>query len=100
MSASSAYDQRQYRQMLHMIDAYERDQIGLATLTSNLEALLECLEHPSEDWPQAFQSEWSVLEQVYASTDDQLTSQLNRQDKNILNKAIVELRKLILSQTL
>lgn len=81
--------------MLRVIDTYEQGEIGLATLTSSLEALLRCLEDPPEYWVQSFESEWSVLEQVYATASDQKITKLDMQSRGFVSEAILGLRKLI-----
>jgi len=44
------YDQRQFKMMLNYIDSYEKGQIGINLLITNLEALLNFIKENEVAW--------------------------------------------------
>jgi hypothetical protein len=64
------YDARQYEQMEAQISAYESGTVRLHELIASLEALMDCLQQPDQEWLKEFRKHWAVLEQAYAVASD------------------------------
>ncbi len=80
MHGTSDYDQRQYKQMLSALDAYERQEIALHMLVNKLEALLGVLQDTPVEWRDSFVSDWGVLEIAYAMGLERGTDQIRRRE--------------------
>lgn len=93
-----SYNRRQYQRMLESIAAYESDRIGLGALISNLEGLLNSLESLPREWRQDFIDRWSILEEVHAFALYQDSTQVEKQYKQLLDRAIAGLKQSINSQ--
>lgn len=92
------YDARQLRLMLEGLDAFGREAIALRDLISNLEGLLGSLESVDDPWRNAFLKKWGVLEDVYANAIDKSFPTIPTEHLALANRAIVELRRLIMQR--
>lgn len=92
MEAFPSYDERQYRLMLGRLDAYQRGQIGLSPLITDLEALCDALQNTTADWRQDFWQKWGKLEDVYAIALDEGRSELEPTEEVVVNQVINNLR--------
>lgn len=59
-------DCRQTESIRRALDAYDRGQLDLRGLISNLEMILAALAHLPGGWRDAFRHQWGILEQVYS----------------------------------
>lgn len=92
---TSDYDQRQYEQMLLILRSYQAGQLGLGRAIADLEALQSCLQVAQDAWKKSFQSEWGVLEDVYASMLDKGLDELPLDLQNLVNIAVTQLQGLV-----
>lgn len=60
------YDVRQLNVMLDKIKRYEEGNLIFGALIQDLDALLDVMENPNEDWKNEFHSNWFTLEIYYA----------------------------------
>ncbi len=90
----SDYNNRQYRRMLDQINDFRSKRIDLKHLINGLESLLCALEQADAGWKSEFQSNWGVLEEVYAVSLDQ-KRQLTKNDWRLLNTAVEDIKQLI-----
>ena len=52
------YDQRQYRMMIQLLDAFEKGNSQLDHFISNLVALLRMLNDSDREWEKKYYEEW------------------------------------------
>jgi hypothetical protein len=57
---------RQFARMIERLRAFRAGELDIGKLISDLEGLMWALELASQDWIDAFQSEWGELEIAYA----------------------------------
>ena len=88
----SDYDNRQYSLMIEQIKQFESKRIDLKHLISGLESLLCALEQPDKKWKDTFQSEWGVLEEVYADALDKGYKRFPDTHEKLVEKAVRNLK--------
>jgi hypothetical protein len=91
----SSYNIRQLDLMLDRLTAFDRGAIPFGKLISDLDALLSALENKDEDWTNSFLKQWAILEDIYAYALDKNLKEPPDEDKDLIGKAINELRELI-----
>jgi hypothetical protein len=91
----SDYDKRQYGLMLEQIKQFEAKQIDLKHLIAGLESLLCVLEQADKKWKDTFQSEWGVLEEVYADALDKGYKSLPTTHEKLIEKAVHNLKAMV-----
>lgn len=84
--------------MIESISKYEVGELSLGSLVSNLEALRDVLENPSDEFRAKFDSLWGDLEDTYAGPLYEERASPNQLESEIVTKAIAGLRTLIASQ--
>lgn len=103
-SWNMAYNQRQYRLMDDRLAQFEEGSLNIASLIKNMKSLLSALENVDDAWKEKFQSEWGVLESVYAVTlyhQEQglipggKTTINDSADLEIINEAVQKMRRLV-----
>lgn len=60
------YNLRQLHVMLDKIQRFETGKIPFGVLIEDLDALLDVMENPDNDWKEEFHSNWFTLETYYA----------------------------------
>jgi hypothetical protein len=89
------HDQRQYRLMCDLLQRYEAAKTDLSSLIGGLEALLEALDDPCQEWNKQFRHEWGVLEIEYAVALDRGQTQLPPDSQARIDEAIKNMRRLL-----
>jgi hypothetical protein len=92
------YDLRQYKLMLSAIHDYQRGTVKLGRLISDLDALRDALQNPSQSWLGEFESAWGKLEDVYAGMLDEERTQFDETDRRLINEGVSKLTSLIESK--
>src|SRR4051812_47150635 len=95
MDDNTVRNQRQFRLMLDAVGRYERGEIGLGRLVSDLESLLDALDNLSEEWRDSFLGEWGDLEQVHAVALDRSENQLNDQESRLVGDSLKAIRAMV-----
>jgi hypothetical protein len=95
MDWAQSYDQRQYRQMLYSLNAYEQSALSLSGLVSDLQSLLYSLQNTDDDRLDAVQDEINKLEVIYAVALDRANKQLDEQDRHEIPKTVADLKNLV-----
>lgn len=99
MNESDAeYNARQYRLMLRVLHDYQHGVIKLGRLVSDLDALRDALQNPSQSWLGEFESAWGKLEDVYAVMLDEGRAEFDETDRRLISEALSKLTSLIDSQ--
>ena len=102
------FDQRQYALMEDHLRRYEEGGTTLGSLVAGLEALLQCLEAPEEDWINEFRRKWGILEEVYAVALDRVeqggsanveTVLKEPNNQRLVREAIENIRRLLADRT-
>jgi hypothetical protein len=91
----AVYDKRQYNLMIEHLRRFEEGASDLSSLIGGLDALLECLEAPDEEWKQRFWSEWWTLEQVYAVALERGQTELSAEEQALVNQAVNNIKQLL-----
>lgn len=91
----AAYDQRQFSLMIEHLRRFEEGASDLSSLIAGLDALLNCLEAPDEEWKQRFRSEWWTLEQVYAVALHHGQTELPAEEEVLVNQAVTNMKQLL-----
>lgn len=94
----SESDQRQYQLMADRLKGFEKHTISLNRLINDLEALLEVLQAPEEEWKAAFRSEWGILEVVCAVALDRGEKVLSPEGKKWVEEAVENMNQLLKQQ--
>ncbi len=89
------YDIRQQNLMIDKIKQFQNEEIHLATLVRDLEALLNALESVPNDWKLAFHEEWWNLEQAYAVALDRNDDSVLIENEELISSSLDNMRKLI-----
>lgn len=95
MNALNEFDQRQLQVMLEVIHRFELNEVSLSSLINNLEALLDLLNFEDVIWKEAFIDNWENLEIIYASVLDENKALLDKEDEEIINDSVTNIKKLI-----
>lgn len=93
MRETDDYNERQYKRMLQMIEAYECRQIGVATLIDNVYGLIRALEGVSDEWRSSLLRKWGPLEEVYAVSLHQGKTDLDDCDRKEIEAALADLKE-------
>lgn len=91
------YDQRQLKLILERLTWYSEGSISLPYLIDDLSGLLNVLEEVDEEWKMYFRRNWLDLEIVYAVALDRDKDKLDETDLRVINSAVVELKKMVIS---
>ena len=59
------YTQREYEQILYLLQTYEQGQLTFSGFISDLEELLNVWEKVTEGWDDPFLSKWATVETIY-----------------------------------
>ena len=92
------YNLRQLRLMLGFIHEYQEGAQTLRALIDDLEALSNCLQNPEKSWIERFQSEWGVLEDIYAVMRYEKRTQLTDVENRLIEEAIIKLNFFVQSE--
>jgi hypothetical protein len=92
----SDHNQRQYRRMTNMIEAFERHKMDLGALVDGLDGLLNSLEGVHESWKDTFLGYWGKLEDARAVA--MYNGSPSEDSKLRINDAVSALKLLILDQ--
>jgi len=83
--------------MLNYIDSYEKGQIGINLLITNLEALLNFIKENEVAWKKLFQKQWAIIEDEYAFASVE-NNGLLKDDALREVKSALEQMKILLSE--
>ncbi|NBQ70046.1 MAG: hypothetical protein EBU46_14950 [Nitrosomonadaceae bacterium] len=94
MTIISEYNQRQLNLLKKFIDDYEKGNITLPLLISNIEGLLTALENFPPKQHNELVSKWGVLEEIHSICLDENNRPLNLYEKDTIDQVLLELQKL------
>jgi len=100
MKHISVYDERQLKLMQESLSSFEKKQIELNFLISNLEFLFSVLESVDEDWEDKFLTEITALETINATNiirhcGENIPEIEAEKKQMLINKSVFNLNKLI-----
>jgi hypothetical protein len=95
MTESAEFNIRQYKRMLDVIDRFERRQINIAHLITDLESLILALKNVSDDWRNKLLKEWATLEQIYAVALYREKKTLDQQEELDVTNSLSGLKDLV-----
>lgn len=94
------YNQRQFLIMEHKIQSFKEKKIGIQILINDLDALLNTLKSPSQEFLDIFSSKWGVMEDIYSEGLFTNTKRIPRNLELKLNEALNDLENLIKKEKL
>ena len=86
------YDRRQVERMKQQLDRFDRDELDLSGLIGDLEFLLSAIESVPQDWKKDVYKEIGVFEEVYAVFLDRGHEELDIQSRNLVCRAVENLK--------
>ncbi|GAB4163496.1 MAG: hypothetical protein Tsb009_40000 [Planctomycetaceae bacterium] len=86
------------RDLLKKYDSSKINLASLATLITNLEALLDLLNDVDEKWKQAFRGRWGVLDDEYAVALDREQTSLTTDGIERISRAVDDMQALLEKQ--
>lgn len=94
--ALSERDLRQLERMKERLFLFERDEIRLQALISDLDFLIDSFESAEPSWLESVREEWSTLEEVYAvNLDRGVAVDMDRESEGLVDRAVHKLFELV-----
>lgn len=81
--------------MEQYLQQFDNNNLTLDRLINVLDALLETLQNPDEEWKENFRTEWWTLEQIYAVACDRGETKLNLDSQNLVYETIENMKNLL-----
>jgi hypothetical protein len=87
------YTQREYEQILYLLQTYEQGQLSFSGFISDLDELLHVWEKVTDDWGDPFLRKWTALENIYLKNPAR--GPVGEVTEHLLTEMIAELKKRI-----
>ena len=93
------YNEKQYKLIAKYLEKFEKQELKINMFINVIDALLETLEQPDEEWKETFRSEWWTLEEIYAVTLDRGEIPLAPEEyRGFINETIKNMKSLLQKQ--
>lgn len=91
----SAYNARQLKLMLEILDMHDAGKMPLSALIQSLDGLVNALEKPDESWRNLLLKKWGVLEDAYAYALDRGFPTIPSEHMKFVRSAVGEIRDMV-----